>query len=95
MPSAMLFEVIAVNVAAVDLPAPAVADFDLAVAGGGAVADDEMVGEPIPHSANMPVVIIENAGVALPGAAVVHDNELPAAAHHRRAIDFAADDRER
>ena len=36
-------EVITVDVAAVDLPAPAVADFNLAVAGGSAVADYEMI----------------------------------------------------
>ena len=38
-------QVIAVDVAAVDLASPAIADFDLAVARGGAVADNEMVGE--------------------------------------------------
>jgi hypothetical protein len=36
----------------------------------------------------MPVVIIENAGAALSCATVVHDNELPAAAHNRRPVNF-------
>jgi hypothetical protein len=39
----------------------------------------------------VPVVIIENPGAALSCAAVVHHNELPATAHHRRPIDFAPD----
>ena len=73
-------QVIAVHVAAVDLAPPAIADFDFAIAGGGAVADDEMIGESVLHPANMAVVVIENARVALPRAAVVHDDELPALA---------------
>jgi hypothetical protein len=84
-------QVIAVNVSAVDLTAPAITHFDLAVAGRGAVPDDEVVGEPISHSAHVPVVIIENPGAALSCAAVVHHNELPATAHHRRPIDCAPD----
>ena len=40
-------EVIAVHMAAVDLAPPAIADFDFAIAGGGSVADDEMVREPV------------------------------------------------
>jgi hypothetical protein len=63
----------------------------LAITGRGTVSDDKMIGEPISHSAHVPVVIIENPGAALSGAAVVHNNELPASAHHRGAIDFASD----
>jgi hypothetical protein len=77
-----------VHVPAVNLAPPAIAHFDLAVARGSAITDDEMIGEPVLHPANMPVVIIENAGIALPSATVVHDNELPAAPHNRRPIDF-------
>ena len=65
--------------AAVDLAPPAIAHFDLAVARGSAIADDEMIGEPVLHPANIPVVIIENAGVTLPSATVVHDDKSPAA----------------
>jgi hypothetical protein len=36
----------------------------------------------------VPVVIIENPGAALSGAAVVYDNELPAAPHNWCPIDF-------
>jgi hypothetical protein len=39
----------------------------------------------------VPVVIIENPRTALSRAAVVHNNKLPAATHHRRPIDFAPD----
>jgi hypothetical protein len=78
----------AVHMPAIDLAPPAIARFDLAVARGSAITDDEMIGEPVLHPANMTVVIIENAGIALPSATVVHDNELPAAPHNRRPIDF-------
>ena len=46
-------EVVAVDVAAVDLFLLAVADFDLAVARGGAVADDKVVGETVGHLADL------------------------------------------
>ena len=82
------------DVPAVDLTPPAVAHFDLAVAGRGAVADHEMVGEPVSHSSNIAVVIIERSGVTLSRAAVVHDNELPASSFHGRAADLF-DDRPR
>ena len=68
------------NVASVDLTPPAVANFNFAVTGGGAVADDEMVGEPVAHPANIMVIVVEDAGVALPGSAVVHDDKSPAVA---------------
>jgi hypothetical protein len=33
-----------VNVATIQLPDPTIANLDLPIAGGGAIADDEMVG---------------------------------------------------
>src|SRR4030095_17178253 len=75
------------HVAAVDLTAPAIADFDLAISRRCAVADHKMIRETVLHPANMPVVIVENARVALLRAAVVDDNKLPATAFHRRAAD--------
>jgi hypothetical protein len=81
-------QIVAVHVPAVDLAPPTIAHFDLAVARRSAITDDEVIGEPIFHPANMPVVIIENAGATLSRAAVVHDNELPAAAHNWCPIDF-------
>ena len=80
-------QIIAVHMAAVDLTPPAIAHFDLAVARGSSVADDEVVGETILHPADMPMIIIENARVALPRAAVVYHNELPSAPFHRCAPD--------
>jgi len=79
------------HMAAVDLPPPAIAHFDLAVAGRCAVADHEMIRKSVLHSANMSMVIIEHARIALPGAAVVDDNELPATPLDRRASDFFND----
>ena len=80
-------QVIAVHVTAIDLTPPAVAHFDLSVAGRSAVADHKMVGKTILHPADMPMIIIKNARVPLPRAAVVHHDELPAAPFHRRASD--------
>ena len=80
-------QIIAVHVAAVDLTSPAIAHFDLAVACGSSVANHEMVRETILHPADVPMIIIKSARVSLPRAAVVHDNELPAAPFHRRASD--------
>ena len=77
--------IIAVHVAAVNLAAPAIADFDLAVARRGPVSDDEMVGQAIPHAPNLAVIIIESSRVALPRAAVVHDDKFPASALDRRS----------
>lgn len=77
--------------ATVDLPAPAIPNFNLAVAGRSAVADHEVVSEPVLHSAKMPVVVIERGSVALTCSAVVHDDILPAAARDRRAINLITD----
>ena len=84
-------EVITMHVATVDLPPPAVAYLDLPVTGGSAVADDEMVGKPVLHATHPTMIIIKDTRTSLPGAAVVHDDELPASPHYRRAIDLAAD----
>src|SRR5438046_4492456 len=84
-------QIIAVHVSAVNLAPPAIAYFDLAITGRGAVADDEMIGESILHSAHVPVVIIEKPAPSLSCAAVVHNNELPATAPYRGPIDVASD----
>ena len=86
-PEPDVVHVIAVNVTAAGLSHPAVADFDLAVPRRGAVADDEMIGEPVFHPANAAVIIIENLRAPLPGAAVVDDDEFPARPLDRRAPD--------
>src|SRR2546429_10013611 len=46
-----------------------------------------MIRKAVLHPANMSMVIVENPCVALPRAAVVHDNNLPTTALHRRAPD--------
>ena len=74
--------------AAIDLPAPTVPDFDLSIAGRSAVADHEMVCEPVLHPAKMAVVIIECGRVALASSAVVNNDKLPATTRHRRTIDL-------
>ena len=82
-----VIQVITMHMPAVDLPAPAIAHFNLAVSRGRSVSDHKMIGETILHSAHVPVIIIEDTRVPLPCAAIMHDNELPATPFHRRASD--------
>jgi hypothetical protein len=90
-PERDVIQVIAVHMSAVDLTPPAIAHFNLAIAGGCPVSDDKMISESVAHPPDAPVIIIENPGAALSGTAVVHNNELPAMAHDWWAIDFAPD----
>ncbi len=80
-------QIVAVHVATVDLAPPTIAHFDLPVARGRSVADHEMVGKTILHPADVPMIIIKNARVSLPRAAIVHHNELPATPFHGCASD--------
>src|SRR5438094_8775861 len=82
-----IVQIIAVNVAAVDLAPPAIAYFDLTVTGRSSVADHEMVCQPVLHPANMSVIIIKDARVPLPCTAVVHHHDLPTTPFDRRASD--------
>src|SRR5881392_2866202 len=56
-------QIIAVHVPAINLAAPAIAHFNLAVSCGRSVPDHKMIGETILHSAHVPVVIIEDTRV--------------------------------
>ena len=81
-------EIVAVDMAAVDLPAPPIAYFDLAVTGRGAVADDKMIGQAVFHSSNPAVVVIKNARISLTRPAIVHNDKFPAITHDRRAANL-------
>ena len=83
-------QIIAVDMAAINLSSPAISNFDLAVPSRGAVADNEMVGQTVYHSPNMAMVVIENTRVALARTAVVHDDELPSPLQHACMIDLVA-----
>ncbi len=85
-------QIIAVHMSAVDLSPPAITHFDLPVASGCSVADDEVIRQSILHVAHMFMVVIEHTCVALPRAAVVHHDHLPAGitAIRRCAIDLRA-----
>ena len=89
-PERDIVQVVAMHMASVNLPAPAVAHFDLAVTRRCPVANDEMIGQAVLHVTNVPVVIIEDARVALARSAVVHHHELPlrTSTIRRRAIDL-------
>jgi hypothetical protein len=74
-------------VATVDLASPTITHFDLTIAGRCPVTNDEVISKAILHAPDMPMIIIENARVALSRAAIMHDNELPATPFHRRTPD--------
>ena len=80
-------QIITVHVSAVNLAAPAIAHFNLAVSRGCSVPDHKMIGETILHPAHVPMVIIEDTRIALPRAAIMDHNELPATPFHWRASD--------
>lgn len=84
-------QIIAVHMSAIDLPAPASSDLDLAIIRRCAVTDDEMVRQSVRHAANVTMIVIENAGVALPRAAVVDDDVLPATTQDASVIDLGPD----
>jgi len=86
-PERNVVQIIAVHVAAIDLTPPAIADFDLPVTGRCSVPNHKVIGETILHPSHVPMVVIEHACVSLSRAAIVHHNELPSAAFHRRAPD--------
>jgi hypothetical protein len=87
-------QVIAVDMAAVDLAAPTVSHFDLAVASRCPVANHEVISEPVLHSPDMSMIIIEYPRVALARATVMNHNKLPTAPLDRRPADLF-DDRSR
>ena len=89
-----IVQIVAVDMAAVDLAAPAVSHFNLAVASRSSIANHEMIREPILHPPNMSMVIIEHPRVTLPRAAIMDDNKLPPTPLHGRAADLF-DDRTR
>src|SRR2546423_11913132 len=86
-PEADVVHVIAVDVAAAHLPDPALTDLNLPVPRRSAVADDKLIGEPVPHPADVAMIVIENARASLARPAVVDDDEFPAVALDRRAAD--------
>ena len=86
-------QVVARDMAAVDLSGPPVSDFDFSIARGISIADDEVVGEAILHFANASVVDIKNPRVSLAGATVMNDDVFPPSALHFGIIDGFAQGR--
>ena len=89
-----IVQVVAVHMPAIDLAAPAVPHFYLAVAARCSVADHEMIGKAILHPPHLSMIIIERARVSLPCPAIVHDDKLPATPLYWRAAN-CFDDRTR
>ena len=83
-------EIITRHVSAVELSRPARTNFDFAIARGSSIADDKMVGESVLHLADTAMIRIEDAGVSLPGSAVVNDDVLPPALLDSRPVNRSA-----
>ena len=83
-------EVVAVDMAAIDLAGPSAANFDFSVARGGAVADHKLIGKAVGHFAHIRVVEFKGFGIALAGAAVVHHDVAPAGFLDGSAVDLFA-----
>lgn len=73
-----VIQVVAMNMASINLSPPARAHLDLPVARGGPVSNDKLVGQAVRHLAHVGVIIFEGLGIALPGSAVVNHNVTPA-----------------
>ena len=89
-PDRYVIQVVAVHMAAGKLVYPAVADFDLSIAGGSTVADYKMVSEAIRHFAYVPMVIVKDSSVALTRSAVMNDDIFPAVAGYPGLVDGSA-----
>jgi hypothetical protein len=87
-PKRDIVQVITVDVPAIDLTPPTITHFDFAIAGRSTIADHEVIGQTVSHSAHVSMVIIKNACVSLTRAAIVDDDKLPAASLHGRATNF-------
>ena len=83
-----IVQIIAVDVAAVNLSSPSIAHFDFAVATRRPIPNYEMIGQSVHHPPDMPVIIIEHSRVALAGPAIVNHDEFPAIVRDRRAPNF-------
>ena len=82
-----VIQVIARNMASIDLSCPAVTNFDLSIAGRISISDDEVVGKAVLHFTHAPVIHIENPRVALAGATIVNDDVFPASTLNLRVVD--------
>ena len=79
----------AADMASLDLTLPAIADVYFSVGGVDSVADDEVVGEPVLHSAGVSVVMLHATDAVVAVGAVVDDDVLPAVAPDARSVDLA------
>ena len=89
-PERDVVQVIAMNMAAIDLAPPAIAHLDLAVSGRCPIPNDKVIGQSILHMPDVTMIIVEHLRIPLTCAAVVHDDKLPLriAMIRRRAIDL-------
>jgi hypothetical protein len=82
-----IIQIVAMHMSTIELPRPAITDFDLAISGGAAIADDEMVCEAIRHFANVPMVIVKDSSVPLSGPAIMDNDIFPSIPSDAGSID--------
>lgn len=79
------------NVPTAKLPVPTIANFNLAVPGGGAVTDHKMISKAVRHSPDMPMIIIKDPRVSLSSTAIVDDDIFPSVSLDTRIVDRSPD----
>lgn len=79
------------DMAAIDLAPPTIADLDLSVAGRCSITDHEVIGKTVLHPSHASMVIVEDARVALACPAIVDHNKFPAVTHDRRTTNLFND----
>ena len=83
-------QIVACNMASVQLGRPAVSYLDLPIAGTMSVTDDKMVGKSVFHMTDAEMVDVKNSGIPFAGATVVNDHIFPATASHGCMINGGA-----
>src|SRR5688572_11429209 len=90
--NAHLVDLLAMHVAALNLPEPARTNLDLAITGIDAIPDHEVIGQSVLHPA-LAMCFPVNGGVALPNRAVMRHYPLPPARSNaqsrRRLTNFS------
>lgn len=82
------------HMAALNLTAPTVTDFNLATPGIEATADNKMIGETVFHSAVLAVISIIGSGITALNATVMADNPLPATTRNIESLGNGDDFRQ-
>jgi hypothetical protein len=80
-----LVDLLAMNVAALDLPEPARANFNFSIAGINSVADHKVIRQAVLHP-TLPMRTTVDGGIALSNGAVMRHNPLPPARANTKPV---------